>query len=71
MQGISVANRNEMDVTTTFFFFFFFFLFFFSSSEQTENPHKKDDRNAIGCTYLSGGNEVVFEENASTRLTLI
>ena len=68
MQGISVANRNEMDVTTTFFFFL---LFFFSSSEQTENPHKKDDRNAIGCTYLSGGNEVVFEENASTRLALI
>ena len=46
------------------------FLFFFSSSEQIQNPHEKD-RNAIGCTYLSGGNEIVSEENASTRLALI
>ena len=57
MQGISVANKNELDVTTTFF------PFLFSSNEQTQNPHEKD-RNAIGCTYLAGGNEIVFEENA-------
>ena len=57
----------EMNWTspTTFFFFFFF-----SSNEQIQNPHGKD-RNAIGCTYLSGGNEIVSEENASTRLALI
>ena len=42
MQGISVANRNEMDVTTTFFFFSFFSFF------QAANKHRIHTRKMTG-----------------------